>query len=432
MSPNENDTVSTHGSVASGFESVKQMFAKNMRTMAEAQAQLCVYHKGEKVIDLWAAPLPVEDFSADSIINVFSSGKSLETIAIAWLVGKGLLSYDATIASYWPEFAANGKSEVLVADLMRHESGLAGFNQSLEPAWLLPENIKQNQVGSVIEAQPQVFASSDTAAKREYHAMTRGWVANELFRRVDPTGRTMGEFLQEEISAPLQADAVIGVPEAELGGIAKVIPMGIWAYIRSSFRPKLFGRKVVHNIFQVIARIVRMIPVIRRGSLGGGPPPLKGMSSIGIFNEPAVEMGETPSANAHCSARGLAKIAAMMSAGGSFDGREYLSSTAWAALHDQPIRAAMGGFLDTSFTQGGLAYFAACGADSSAIQRDLNQGREGFYGWMGLGGSVFQWHPELDIGLAFVPTELHEMDFLNERAKAYQAEVLKCVQALPG
>ena len=111
-----------HGRVAPGFESVQQLFTHAMQTMAEREAQLCVYHRGEKVVDLWAATKEGSDFSADSLINVFSSGKSLEAIAIAWLVGKGLLNYDDRITKHWPEFGANGKEGVTIADLMRHVS----------------------------------------------------------------------------------------------------------------------------------------------------------------------------------------------------------------------------------------------------------------------------------------------------------------------
>ena len=138
-------------------------------------------------------------------------------------------------------------------------------------------------------------------------------------------------------------------------------------------------------------------------------------------------MGETPSANANCSARGLAKIAAMMSAGGKLDGKQYLSDQAWKALHDKPIEANMGGLFKTRFTQGGVNQFVECTPSSSTMEREFNQGREGFYGWVGLGGSIFQWHPELDIGFAFIPTSLHVLDFFNERGKVYQTEVLSCI-----
>ena len=117
----------------------------------------------------------------------------------------------------------------------------------------------------------------------------------------------------------------------------------------------------------------------------------------------------------------------MMSAGGTLEGREYLSREAWQSLHQHPVEGHLGSLLTTRFTQGGVDCFTPCTGDSTQLERDFNEGREGFFGWMGVGGSIFQWHPELDIGFAFVPTSLHVLDFLNERGKRYQAEVMRCV-----
>ena len=172
------------GSAKPGFESVQRLYEQETRTMAETNTQLCVYYKGERVVDLWRAPEGDAGFSADSLVNVFSSGKSLETIAIASLVGRGLLDYGDRIADHWPEFAPNGKSEITVADLMRHEGGLASFDTPIPPEDLHRENLKNNRVGVVIERQAARFRKS-SGSRREYHAITRGWVVNELFRRVD-------------------------------------------------------------------------------------------------------------------------------------------------------------------------------------------------------------------------------------------------------
>lgn len=417
-----------HGTVAPGFESVQTLFEHNMNSMAEQNAQLCVYFQGAKVVDLWASVKNDSNFSADSLVNVFSSGKSLESIAVASLVGKGLLNYDAKITDYWPEFGANGKGELTVAELMRHEAGLANFNTSIALDDLLTENIKQNAVGRTIEEQTQQFLESD-GNKREYHAVTRGWIVNELFRRVDPAGRTIGEFLQEDISGPLGVDAVIGVKKEQLARVSKVSPLGFLFQFLESLKPKFLGRRVIHNIFQILGRLFRILPAIRRGISARTPAPFVGMDGIEFFNRPEVDMGETPSANAHCSARGLAQIAAMMAAGGSWDGEEYLSEQAWAALHDKAVEATMGGLFPTRFTQGGVDQFVACTPQSTKLDREFNEGREGFYGWMGLGGSIFQWNPQLDIGFGFVPTSLHVLDILNERGKVYQAEVLKCINS---
>lgn len=88
------------------------------------------------------------------------------------------------------------------------------------------------------------------------------------------------------------------------------------------------------------------------------------------------------------------------------------------------------GFVTTSFTQGGVAQFSETTQKSSRLEKALNSGREGFYGWMGLGGSLFQWHPQCKIGFGYVPTSLNVLDLVNERGKAYQAEVLNCVQKM--
>jgi len=417
------------GTVAPGFESVRSLYEHNMQTLEERNTQLCVYHRGEKVVDLWATAIEDSSFTPDSLVNVFSSGKSLEAIAMASLVGKGLLRYDAKVTDYWPEFGANGKRDLTVAELMRHEAGLAAFNVALDPNDLLTENIKRNQVGRVIEGHAQKFRKG--GSRREYHAMTRGWIVNEVFRRIDPAGRTIGEFLREDISGPLEADAVIGVRESDLGRTSKVSPLGFWFMLLQSLKPKFLKRRVERNLIQILALFVRLIPTFRKGTTRGAPPPVEGMRRMSFFNDPAFAMGETPSANANCSARGLAKIAAMMSLRGRWNGKEFLSQQAWQAMHDAPVEADMG-IGPTTFTQGGVAVFSKPTWSGTPIDTALNVGREGFVGWMGLGGSIFQWHPEYEIGIGYVPTSLHVLDFVNERGKAYQAEVLSAIARLPG
>ena len=422
------DDFQVKGAVAPGFESVKELFTQQMRTLAEENTQLCVYHRGKKVVDLWASATGDETFAADSLVNIFSSGKSLEAIAVGTLVSRGLLEYDARITQYWPEFGAKGKDGVTVADLMRHEAGLANFDTPLDAEDLFTENIKKNAVGQLIE---QHGLSYRPGGKREYHAITRGWIVNELFRRVDPAGRTIGEFLRQEISGPLGADVFVGVREEERQRMFPVKPLGLGYQIWQSLLPRFLGRRVVHNVFQLLARIGKMIPAVIKGGRKSRPPPaFSEMTGLEYFNAHDFGKGETSSANATCSARGLAKVGAMMSAGGRLDDREFLSETAWQALHAKPVEAMMGAVMPTRFTQGGVDCFRPCGPVSTLFERAFNQGREGFYGWMGFGGSIFQWHPEEDISFAFVPTSLHYLDFLNERGKCYQAEVLRCVARL--
>lgn len=418
------------GTVAPGFESVRALYERNMRTLAERNTQLCVYYKGERVVDLWATATGDETFGADSLANVFSSSKSLAAIAISSLVGRGLLDYKERIATYWPEFAANGKEALTVADLMRHEAGLASFDTSLRREDLLAERIKQNPIGAVIEAQTPRFPEWE--GRREYHAITRGWIANELFRRVDPDGRTIGEFLRAEISGPLEADAIFGVGDADWPRVSPVVPLGFLFVFLQGLIPRFLGRRMEHNILELMRRIWRLIPAIRRSTTRNAPPPLVGMSGpagLDIFNDRTFAAGETPSANANCSARGLAKIAAMMAAGGEWAGKTILSRQSWDAIHADPVPGSMG-IMGSVFSQGGVNHFVEAESDGGPADRSMNEGRSGFWGWMGLGGSIFQWHREHQIGFGYVPTSLNVLDLFNERGKGYQREVLRCVERL--
>ena len=96
------------GTVAPGYETVKEMFEENFRAGREDNAQLCVYVGEELVVDLYAS-LSSPTYNGDTLTNVFSSTKSLTAICMARMVDKGLLDYKEKISKYWPEFAQNGE-----------------------------------------------------------------------------------------------------------------------------------------------------------------------------------------------------------------------------------------------------------------------------------------------------------------------------------
>ena len=413
------------GTVAPGFERVQQLYEQNMRKLAERNTQLCVYVGDQRVVDLWGSAIDDEDFSADSLVNVFSSGKSLEAIALAKLVEQGLLDYSAPITRYWPEFG-QGVATTTVADLMRHEAGLAAFDASIPQACLQTAAIKENALGSIIEQQtPSIPSGGDSP--REYHAITRGWIANEVFRRVEPAGRTMSEYLREEICKPLGCcDVYINLPEPERARLCNVAMLGFGYQFMQGLVPKALGRKMEMNLFQAAGKINALRAGMKQRTAKKLPDPIEGMKKISAFDLPDIASGEIPSAGAKCSARGLARLAAAMANGGRFRETQILSPEAYAALHDQPVDREMIS-MNTCFTQGGLAKFSNPGDAGSKMERGLNEGREGFYGWMGLGGSIFQWHPEKRIGFAYVPTSLNLLDVVNERGKAYQREVANCL-----
>ena len=115
-------------------------------------------------------------------------------------------------------------------------------------------------------------------------------------------------------------------------------------------------------------------------------------------------------------------VAAAMANRGTFKGYSVLSPSGWEALHKDPTDGKFqGSRLNSRFTQGGVNQF---------VEEDMSEtnGRQGYYGWMGYGGSVFQWHPELKIGFAYVPTLMNWIDLTNNKGRLLQGEVVKCAK----
>ena len=128
---------------------------------------------------------------------MFSSSNCALSLVVAVLVDRGLLDYDERITAYWPEFEENGKGDVTLADVLRHESKLPFLDKCMEQSDFLRSNLKANAVGRYIEALAPHWSSN--VDWRYYHSVTRGLILNEVVRRVDPKSRTIGEVFYEEV-----------------------------------------------------------------------------------------------------------------------------------------------------------------------------------------------------------------------------------------
>lgn len=196
------------GSVAPGWEDMRTAFENNFRSNLEAGAQLCVFKDGYPVVDLYghsSACQSGDGYDGDTLQNIFSSGKNFEAISIMILVDRGLVEYSDKISKHWPAFGANGKHDITIEDLLRHESGLQFFADPDHPddfkkvRVLREEHVKNTKSGAVerfIEG-----SASWGHGKRMYHASTRGFVVGGIVRQV--TGQTLGEFISREIVEPM-------------------------------------------------------------------------------------------------------------------------------------------------------------------------------------------------------------------------------------
>ena len=133
---------------------------------------------------------------------------------MAIMVDQGHLSYDSKITEYWPEFGQNGKENLTVSDVLKHESGLMKFNKVIPMEYLTTEAIKQNKMGEFIENEKCYFVT-DPAHKRQYHMFSRDMITNEIFRRVEPSKRTMGEYLRQEILPNFDIEVFSGMTDPD-------------------------------------------------------------------------------------------------------------------------------------------------------------------------------------------------------------------------
>src|SRR6202011_3382017 len=161
---------------------------------------LSVFIDGEPVVDVWTGwsdRAGEELWTADTGAMVFSATKALASTVIHRLVDRGLLSYDEPVAQYWPEFGANGKSEITVRNMLRHRAGLSHL-QGVSKEELLDHRLMEERI-----AAAPVDRQFGRAA---YHAFTYGWLVSGLARAI--TGKGMRELFRSEVAQPLNTDGL--------------------------------------------------------------------------------------------------------------------------------------------------------------------------------------------------------------------------------
>ncbi len=279
------------GTTAKGFEAARDVFAANFAREGDYQevgASFAAFHKGRCVVDLWGGFRDrgrTKPWTQDTLINVWSSTKGVTATAVAVLVDRGLVSYGDKVAKHWPEFAANGKENVTVADVMSHRAGLNGFAEPTTLDDMFDWNACVAKLARQKAAWPPGTASS-------YHAMTYGFLAGEIVRRV--SGKSLGAFVRDEIAKPLAADVVIGLRQSEENRVAEMIG------------PK---RQPVMPPLSDVAMLALVNP-----QLDPEAPNLRAWRAT-----------EIPAANGQASAMGLARIYAALAGDGSLDGTRLLS-----------------------------------------------------------------------------------------------------------
>nr|WP_228053243.1 serine hydrolase domain-containing protein [Streptomyces antimycoticus] len=300
--------VDVQGTVADGFEPVRDAFAANFTRHGERGAAMVLYREGEKVVDLWGgtkAPdtkAPDDDgesgpeasgggrepWTQDTAQVVRSVTKGVAAAVPLLLHQRGQLDLDGRVSTYWPEFKAAGKERVLVRHLLAHRTGVPVLDTPLTPA----EAVDGISGPRAVAAQRPVWEPGEAHG---YHAQTYSWLLGELVRRV--TGRTIGRWIAEEIARPLGLDLWLGLPEEQRGRVGRI------AAVEALAAPAAHGPRIRPK--RSVAEAYRDPESLTRRAFAAITP-------VPDENDPAYLAAELPASGGVATAEALARFYAAL------------------------------------------------------------------------------------------------------------------------
>ncbi len=390
------------GTVAPGFERVREVFARNFERRKEIGAACAVYLRGEKVVDLWggcrdaATGAPWEE---NTMVIVFSTTKGMAGIAVAVAHSQGLFDFDDRVAKYWPEFAQHEKGEVTIRQLLSHQAGLCAIDERLDARALAD----LDRVAAALAAQRPAWPAGE---KHGYHGISLGWYEGELIRRVDPKKRSLGRFFHDEIATRLGIDFYIGLP----------------ADVPSSRVANIKGFRLAEMLLHMHTlpwrfAVAMMNPRSLTARAFANPP----LSNPADLDTPEYRAVEIPASNGIGTARAIARAYGVLATGGAERG---VTAATLEAL-TKPARTPRAGpfdevlRLDSSFSLGFLKPSA-----SSRFGRSHTA-----FGTPGAGGSFGFADPDIGLGFAYVMNRMgfHIVD--DPREKALRDATYACIES---
>uniref|UniRef100_A0A0N5AFP0 Beta-lactamase domain-containing protein n=1 Tax=Syphacia muris TaxID=451379 RepID=A0A0N5AFP0_9BILA len=292
------------GDCDSRFEAVRQVFRENFEHGLESEgAAFAVYLNGEKVVDLWggyADSTANRKWKSNTVSMFFSSTKGICSICFAMLVDRGLVDYEDLVVKHWPEFGQNGKENITIDQLLSHQAGLAYVDGVIDESCIKD----WKKMSAVFEKQ----APNWTPGKQlGYHAVTYGWLVDQLIRRIDPKKRGVSTFFKQELAIPYDLDITIGSPLDQEHRVARlsrpsklsiarevleyhVILKFIWNTIAAHHSPNTILRKIMQNIAWI-------------------------GNDVLMFNNPDYRSLDMPSVTGVGTARSLAKLYSLLAVG---------------------------------------------------------------------------------------------------------------------
>jgi len=390
------------GFTAPGFESISEAFAQHLGDGIGQGAAMAAYLHGRLVIDVWGGEArPGERWAEDTVVPVFSTSKGAVALVVQLLGDRGALAVDRPVATYWPEFGVNGKSTITLEHVLTHTAGLPTvpdyqdiLSHDSPEGWDRREEIISRLATATPEWEP--------GSRPGYHAITFGWLVGEVVRRV--TGRPIGEVFATEIAQPLGMDAWLGRPDEIVDRVGHLI-----APLPPSNPDEV----------ELLARVLSPDTVTGRALMVG---PSGGLDHVAdVANSRLFQQAEIPAANLITDARSIARMYAMLEAGGSLDGVRIVSEASTA----EHTRVRVEGHDEVLMKE--RRYARGYMLQAEPIGR-FGPNPDAF-GHPGMGGSVGFADPRAGVSFAYVMTQMVPALDTDERSRALVDAVYENLEA---
>ena len=386
------------GYIAKGYEPVLKAFINNFTNHGEVGACVAVYHKGQKVIDLWggyshqASKQHPENkpWQEDTLMVVFSASKGIASLCLLMLNDRGLLDYDLPVSHYWNEFAKNGKENITVRQLLTHTSGLSGIETPMRLAELATTEGKA-KLKAALENQVPLFTPGDDQG---YNAITFGMYAAELFKQV--SGEDMVDFYRREIQTPLQADFWMGNADTQSERISKLYQMSPLSRVGKSIIELVRGGTAESN---VIRALLKPNSIPKKAFVN----PYPGAKGPAVYADKLVQSNAFWWGGGFSNARGLAAIYAPLSTKGTHQGVQLVKEETLKNVY--PI---------TSWSEQDRVVGKALGWNQGFLKEEagmFSPNTEGF-GHAGMGGSLGWADPVAELSFGYT------MNYLDHRIRS--------------
>ena len=388
------------GNVEPGFEHVRRQFVNNFLYRGESGAACTVFHQGRKVVDLWGGVRchqSGQQWTSQTLSLAFSVTKGMAAAAMAVAHSRGLFELDAPVADYWPEFGCHDKQSITVRQLLSHQAGLVWIDRTLTPDMLADPD----RMADLVARQKSLWKPG---TRHGYHTLSLGWYQSELIRRLDPKGRSLGEFFRQEIADPLGVEFHIKLPDSvDACQISRT--KGFHKLRLLTHLDQLPWKMVLAGIWprSVVSRSVGFLRMSDPAALA--ETPYRGL--------------EIPSAGGFGQARAVAQVYdALTRVGGPL-------KMSQSTLHElvAPVRAPTKGVRDTVLKVD-TGYSFGFSRPSPGFQFGVDGGA---FGCPGAGGSFGMADPKAEISFAYLTNTMSFRIFDDPRERAVRQAAYQCL-----